>query len=91
MTKHSEATRANRLHIGIFGRCNAGKSTLCNALSGQNVALVSPEPGTTTDPVEKVMEMAPLGPVVLHDTAGLDDTGSLGEARVKRAWNSCTA
>ena len=85
MTKHSEATRANRLHIGIFGRCNAGKSTLCNALSGQNVALVSPEPGTTTDPVEKVMEMAPLGPVVLHDTAGLDDTGSLGEARVKKS------
>ena len=83
--KHSETTRANRLHIGLFGRCNAGKSSLCNALSGQDVALVSAEPGTTTDPVEKVMEMAPLGPVVLHDTAGLDDTGSLGEARVKKS------
>lgn len=80
----SETTRAQRLHIGLFGRCNAGKSTLCNALSGQHVALVSPLPGTTTDPVEKVMEMAPLGPVVLHDTAGLDDTSSLGRERVQR-------
>lgn len=80
-----ETTRAKRLHIGFFGRCNAGKSTLCNALSGQNVALVSEIPGTTTDPVEKVLEMLPIGPVVLHDTAGLDDESVLGALRVEKS------
>lgn len=79
-----ESTRARRLHIGLFGRRNAGKSSLCNALCGQDAALVSSVPGTTTDPVEKVMEMAPLGPVVLWDTPGLDDTGELGSLRVAR-------
>lgn len=85
MNTTRETTRARRLHIGFFGRCNAGKSTLCNALSGQNVALVSDIPGTTTDPVEKVLEMAPIGPVVLHDTAGLDDDSVLGELRVGKS------
>ena len=67
----SDARRPQRLHIGLFGRRNAGKSSLCNALCGQDAALVSPVPGTTTDPVEKVMELAPLGPVVLLDTPAM--------------------
>lgn len=81
----SDARRPQRLHIGLFGRRNAGKSSLCNALCGQEAALVSPTPGTTTDPVEKVMELAPLGPVVLLDTPGLDDAGELGAQRVARS------
>ena len=81
----SDARRPQRLHIGLFGRRNAGKSSLCNALCGQDAALVSPVPGTTTDPVEKVMELAPLGPVVLLDTPGLDDAGELGAQRVARS------
>lgn len=76
--------RANRLHIGIFGRRNAGKSSLINALTNQETALVSPVPGTTTDPVYKSMELLPLGPVVIIDTAGLDDEGSLGKLRVRK-------
>lgn len=84
----SDARRPQRLHIGLFGRRNAGKSSLCNALCGQDAALVSPIPGTTTDPVEKVMELAPLGPVVLLDTPGLDDTGELGAQRVARSLRS---
>lgn len=76
--------RANRLHIGIYGKRNAGKSSLINALTGQDIALVSPEAGTTTDPVFKAMELHPVGPVVFIDTAGFDDEGSLGELRVKR-------
>lgn len=76
--------RANRLQIGIFGRRNVGKSSLINALTGQDVALVSEKPGTTTDPVSKAMEIPGLGPVVLVDTAGLDDEGPLGELRVQR-------
>jgi len=75
---------SNRLHIGLLGRRNAGKSSLINALAGQQVALVSPVPGTTTDPVNRPMELLPLGPVVLVDTAGLDDEGELGELRVAR-------
>ena len=74
-----------RLHIGIFGRRNAGKSSLLNALTGQQTALVSPVPGTTTDPVEKPMELLPLGPVVFIDTAGIDDVGALGALRVQRS------
>ncbi len=76
--------KSSRLHIGIFGRRNAGKSSIINALTGQNVALVSSTPGTTTDPVFKAMELLPVGPVVWIDTAGLDDFGELGEMRVER-------
>lgn len=78
---------SGRLHIGIFGRRNAGKSSLINALTGQSVALVSDVPGTTTDPVAKSMEILPLGPVVIIDTAGFDDVGELGRLRVQRTWN----
>lgn len=76
---------SNRLHIAIFGRRNAGKSSLINALTNQNVAIVSPVAGTTTDPVHKTMEILPLGPTVIIDTAGIDDAGSLGELRVQRS------
>jgi 2-iminoacetate synthase len=73
-----------RLHIGLFGKRNSGKSTLMNALIGQSVSIVSAHPGTTTDPVEKAYELAPLGAVVFIDTAGLDDVGELGALRVER-------
>lgn len=76
---------AERVHIGIFGRRNAGKSSLINALTSQNLAIVSDVKGTTTDPVAKSMELLPLGPVVLIDTPGLDDTGYLGALRVQKA------
>ena len=69
-----------RLHIGFFGRRNVGKSSLLNALTRQQVAIVSPVAGTTTDPVEKPMELLPLGPVLFIDTAGIDDEGALGAA-----------
>ena len=75
---------ANRVRIAFFGRRNAGKSSLINAVASQSVAIVSDVPGTTTDPVSKTMEILPLGPCVVTDTAGLDDTGALGELRVKR-------
>jgi len=78
------APRGLRLHIGLFGRRNVGKSSLLNALAGQDVAIVSPQAGTTTDPVEKPFELLPLGPVVFIDTAGLDDEGALGELRLQR-------
>lgn len=74
-----------RVHIGIFGRRNAGKSSLINALTGQELAVVSQVAGTTTDPVSKAMELLPLGPVVFIDTPGLDDDGELGEKRVRKA------
>jgi len=74
-----------RLHIGIVGRRNVGKSSLLNALARQDVSIVSNVPGTTTDPVEKAMELLPLGPVLFIDTAGLDDTGALGARRVQRS------
>ena len=73
-----------RIHIALFGRRNVGKSSLLNALTRQNIALVSEVAGTTTDPVEKTMEMLPLGPVLFIDTAGIDDKGALGQARVER-------
>lgn len=79
-----ETPKANRLHIAIFGRRNAGKSSLINAISGQDIALVSNVAGTTTDPVYKTMELLPLGPIVLIDTAGLDDVGEIGELRIKK-------
>lgn len=74
-----------RVHIGIFGKRNAGKSSLLNAISSQQSAVVSDTPGTTTDPVKRVMEILPLGPVVLIDTPGLDDEGTLGNLRVEQA------
>jgi len=80
----NETPRGSRLHIAIFGRRNAGKSSLINALTNQPIAIVSEVPGTTTDPVYKSMEILPLGPVVLIDTAGIDDVGELGELRVKK-------
>lgn len=76
---------ANRKHIAIYGKRNAGKSSLLNAIIGQDISLVSSVKGTTTDPVSKAMELIPLGPVVFIDTAGLDDVGELGELRVKRS------
>lgn len=75
---------SERIHIGFFGRRNAGKSSLVNAVTGQELAVVSEVAGTTTDPVRKAMELLPLGPVVIIDTPGLDDEGVLGELRVKK-------
>lgn len=77
---------SERVHIGIFGRRNAGKSSLINALTGQSLAIVSDIKGTTTDPVLKAMELLPLGPVVMIDTPGLDDGGALGAMRVQKAY-----
>lgn len=77
---------SERVHIGIFGRRNAGKSSLINALTGQNLAIVSDVKGTTTDPVLKAMELLPLGPVVMIDTPGLDDTGELGALRIQKTY-----
>lgn len=79
-----DTPKANRLHIAIFGKRNAGKSSIVNALTNQSISLVSDTPGTTTDPVFKAMELLPLGPIVIIDTAGLDDEGSLGELRIKK-------
>ncbi len=76
---------ANRIHIGFFGRRNAGKSSVVNAVTGQDLAVVSEIRGTTTDPVYKSMELLPMGPVVIIDTPGFDDEGSLGDLRVKKA------
>ncbi len=75
---------SERIHIGFFGMRNAGKSSLVNAVTGQELAVVSDVPGTTTDPVSKAMELLPLGPVLIIDTPGIDDTGGLGELRVKK-------
>ena len=75
---------AERLHIGFFGARNAGKSSVVNAVTGQQMSVVSEVKGTTTDPVTKSMELLPLGPVVIIDTPGFDDRGELGELRVKR-------
>jgi len=80
----NETPRANRVHIAIFGKRNAGKSSLINAITNQDIALVSSTKGTTTDPVYKSMELLPLGPVVMIDTAGIDDEGELGGLRVKK-------
>ncbi len=84
MTNMAQTPAANRIHIGFFGRCNAGKSTLINMLTGQSLALVSNVAGTTTDPVSKAMEVLPLGPVMLIDTAGVDDTSELGPLRIQK-------
>ncbi|CCX57859.1 putative uncharacterized protein [Blautia hydrogenotrophica CAG:147] len=76
---------SDRVHIGFFGMRNAGKSSVVNAVTGQDLAVVSDVRGTTTDPVSKAMELLPLGPVVIIDTPGMDDEGALGELRVKKA------
>ncbi len=81
----SETPKGLRLHIALFGRSNVGKSSLLNALTGQQASIVSAAPGTTTDPVEKTLELPPLGPVVFLDTAGLDDSGELGRLRTERS------
>ncbi len=83
---------AERIHIGIFGKRNAGKSSLINALTNQNIAIVSDQKGTTTDPVYKAMELLPLGPVMIIDTPGIDDEGELGKQRIEKAYqvlNKC--
>ena len=83
----NETPSGNRLHIGIFGKTNSGKSSFINAFSGQKVSIVADVPGTTTDPVYKAMEIYPLGPCVLIDTAGFDDEGELGALRMRRqSW-----
>ncbi|WP_461207307.1 [FeFe] hydrogenase H-cluster maturation GTPase HydF [Clostridium sp. DL1XJH146] len=80
----NDTPRSNRIHIAFFGKTNAGKSSIVNAITGQEIALVSSVSGTTTDPVYKTMELLPLGPVVIIDTAGLDDVSELGELRKKK-------
>ena len=79
-----DTPNAVRLHIGIFGKRNSGKSTLLNAITKQKVSTVSPVAGTTTDPVSKAMELHGIGPVVFYDTAGFDDEGELGRLRVEK-------
>jgi len=82
----NETPSSERIHIGIFGKRNAGKSSVINAITNQNLAIVSEQKGTTTDPVYKAMELLPLGPVMLIDTPGLDDLGKLGQMRVEKAY-----
>lgn len=82
----NQTPAAERIHIGIFGKRNAGKSSVINAITGQNLAIVSDVKGTTTDPVLKSMELLPLGPIVLIDTPGLDDVGELGALRIQKAY-----
>lgn len=84
----NDTPRADRLHIGIFGKRNSGKSSLINSLTGQDIAIVSDTPGTTADPVYKSMELHPIGPVVFIDTAGFDDEGKLGRLRVERTYEA---
>lgn len=84
MNSFNKTPQSERVHIALFGRRNVGKSSLINALTGQQIALVSDVPGTTTDPVTKAMEIHPLGPCVLIDTAGFDDSGTVGDLRTRR-------
>ena len=85
MADLNQTPSANRVHIAFFGKRNAGKSSVVNAVTGQNISIVSDVKGTTTDPVQKAMELLPLGPVVIIDTPGMDDEGTVGELRVQRA------
>ena len=80
----NDTPSGERVHIGFFGRRNAGKSSLVNAVTGQDLAVVSDTRGTTTDPVRKAMELLPMGPVLIIDTPGFDDEGTLGELRVRK-------
>ena len=84
MSDLNSTVSANRTHIGFFGLRNAGKSSVVNAITNQSMSLVSNIKGTTTDPVKKSMEILPIGPVVIVDTPGMDDEGTLGELRIKR-------
>ena len=85
MQGNTNTPNAERFCVALFGLCNSGKSSLLNAIVGQQVAIVSDIAGTTTDPVSKAMELLPLGPVVITDTPGIDDEGDLGLMRVERA------
>ena len=85
MAELNDTPRGNRIHIAFFGLRNAGKSTLVNAFTGQPLAIVSDVAGTTTDPVSKAMEILPLGPCLITDTAGIDDEGELGAMRVEKS------
>ena len=85
MSSLNATPSGERVHIGLFGKRNAGKSSLINALTGQKLAVVADVPGTTTDPVLKAMELLPLGPVLMMDTAGIDDSGELGQLRVQKS------
>ena len=82
----NDTPKSDRIHIGIFGRRNAGKSSIINAITSQNLAVVSKVKGTTTDPVQKAMELLPLGPVMIIDTPGIDDEGELGKMRVEKSY-----
>ena len=84
----NDTPSANRIHIGFFGCRNAGKSSAVNAITGQELAVVSDVLGTTTDPVQKAMELLPLGPVMIIDTPGFDDVGELGEKRIQKTNRS---
>lgn len=86
MSTLNKTPNSNRLHIAIFGRRNTGKSSLINAITNQDLAIVSDYAGTTTDPVYKAMEILPIGPVVIVDTAGIDDIGAVGELRIKKTY-----
>ena len=86
MSELNKTATANRLHIAIFGKRNMGKSTLINSITNQNLAIVSDFAGTTTDPIYKAMEILPIGPVVLIDTAGFDDVGDLGKLRIEKTY-----
>ena len=81
----NQTPASERTHISFFGKRNAGKSSIINAVTSQSLSIVSDQKGTTTDPVYKTMELLPLGPVMLIDTPGIDDEGELGELRVKRS------
>ena len=86
----NKTPNSERVHISFFGKRNAGKSSLLNAFTDQDIAIVSDVKGTTTDPVSKAMELLPLGPVVIIDTPGIDDEGKLGELRVRKASRPST-
>lgn len=82
----NQTPASERIHISFFGKRNAGKSSIINAITGQDLAIVSDVKGTTTDPVYKTMELLPLGPVMIIDTPGIDDEGELGALRVKKSF-----